>query len=235
VTSPKYTCIWAVRDGPPGFDVSNLTPKEQKMHHFAVKGKTGVCVYDRYPNHIRHCAEKGNFEGVPADISNNKVCSSHCFHMLRYGSHNRFIHLLSMCIQVRRLRQAPVCFIKIAPHHNMKCRAHPNGCGFEIKVGMMVFVNGGVALFHNCQWYVSVQIMDSDGVCGCKIGYMKALPDEMNLICNRVGVISSIHHRTAENIITVVGKNNVNTHTAIKRKKTKSCGNNKRSGKTLEL
>lgn len=79
----------------------------------------------------------------------------------------------------------------------------------------MVIVNGHCCLFHNCQWYALVQILDSDGVQRCKIGYMKALPDELNLICNRIGVISSIHHRTAKNVITVIGKNNAVTHKAI--------------------
>jgi hypothetical protein len=63
---------------------------------------------------------------------------------------------------------------------------------------------------------------------------MKALPDELNLICNRVGVISSIHHQTDTIVITVMGKNNAVTHKAIKRKKTKPKNDNGKNGKTLE-
>jgi hypothetical protein len=117
----------------------------------------------------------------------------------------------------------------------MVCGEHPNGCGLDIQVGMIVFVNGGCSLFHKCQWYVSVQILDSDGVRGCKIGYMKAPPDELNLICNHIGVISSIHHQTDTIVITVMGKNNAVTHKAIKRKNTKPKNDNGKNGKTLEL
>ena len=128
-----------------------------------------------------------------------------------------------------------MCYIHSAPHEDMKCRSHPNGCGLHIQVGMIVFVNGASCLFHKCQWYVPVNILDSDGVRTCKIGYMKVLPDDLNLICNRVGVISSIHHRTDEDVITVVGKDNTVTHQAIKRKNTKPKNDDGTNGRTLEL
>lgn len=80
----------------------------------------------------------------------------------------------------------------------MVCDKHPDGCGFHIKPGDVIFIDAGQCRYYRGVWYVSCRILDSDGNRTCKVGYTKVLADMMFLIGNRVGITSSVHVRDVD-------------------------------------
>ena len=80
----------------------------------------------------------------------------------------------------------------------MVCDKHPDGCGFHIKPGDVIFIDAGQCRYYRGVWYVSCRILDSDGNRTCKVGYTKVLADMMFLIGNRVGITSSAHVRDVD-------------------------------------
>jgi hypothetical protein len=73
----------------------------------------------------------------------------------------------------------------------MKCQDHPNGCGFHLQLGDVLFVDGSeMELVKGSIIYMSVRKLDHQGVRTCKVGIMKAIPGQINLFCNRVGIVS---------------------------------------------
>ena len=116
----------------------------------------------------------------------------------------------------------------------MTCTEHTAGCGFSLKVGDVIFINGARAWFHAATWFFSCFILDSDGVMTCKVGYVKVLADDSKLVANRIGVVSSIHRRKGE-VITNTMKGNIVARTKIKRKPRKVKSKGKNNGKTMEM
>lgn len=84
-----------------------------------------------------------------------------------------------------------VCYISRPLDSNMKCQDHPNGCGFHLQLGDVLFVDGSeMELVKGSIIYMSVRKLDHQGVRTCKVGIMKAIPGQINLFCNRVGIVS---------------------------------------------
>jgi hypothetical protein len=71
--------------------------------------------------------------------------------------------------------------------------------------------------YHGATWFFPCNILDSDGVITCKVGYVKVLADDSKLVANKIGIVSSIHRRMGE-IITNTCKGNIIARTKIKRK-----------------
>jgi len=75
----------------------------------------------------------------------------------------------------------------------MVCERHVNGCGRFLNPGDIVFIDAAQCRFYRCIWYVSCRKLNSDGCRTCKVGYVKVPADMMQLVGNRVGIISSVH------------------------------------------
>jgi len=122
----------------------------------------------------------------------------------------------------------------------MVCDKHPDGCGFHIKPGDVIFIDAGQCRYYRGVWYVSCRILDSDGNRTCKVGYTKVLADMMFLIGNRVGITSSVHVRDVD-CTEIRNRNKVITKHVKKKKPdetTKSDNTAQKKytpGKTLEL
>lgn len=122
----------------------------------------------------------------------------------------------------------------------MVCDKHPDGCGFHIKPGDVIFIDAGQCRYYRGVWYVSCRILDSDGNRTCKVGYTKVLADMMFLIGNRVGITSSVHVRDVD-CTEIRSRNKVITKHVKKKKPdetTKSDNTAQKKytpGKTLEL
>jgi hypothetical protein len=122
----------------------------------------------------------------------------------------------------------------------MVCDKHPDGCGFHIKPGDVIFIDAGQCRYYRGVWYVSCRILDSDGNRTCKVGYTKVLADMMFLIGNRVGITSSVHVRDVD-CTEIRSRNKVITKHVKKKKPdetTKSDNTAQKKytpGKTLDL
>ena len=74
---------------------------------------------------------------------------------------------------------------------NGKCDLHPKGCGRPIENGTWCKVDAAECqLLKGRIWQVSVRAFDKNGELGCKIGVTRVLWYDLQLVGNRIGVIT---------------------------------------------
>ena len=105
--------------------------------------------------------------------------------------HARLTHF-DLSLQVRKVIIAPVCYINKPLDTNMKCKEHKEGCGAYLQVGNLCYIDGSECTFVEGHYLISVRLLNHLGLRTCKVGYAKVLCNQVHLLCNRVGVVSSI-------------------------------------------
>lgn len=95
--------------------------------------------------------------------------------------------------QVRMIPHCLISFVANPIDENMKCAAHPTGCGKQLEVGDTVIVDATECqLVQGKVYYIAARKINDDGQRSCKIGYVKCLFNQVHLFAHRVGVITSI-------------------------------------------
>jgi hypothetical protein len=74
----------------------------------------------------------------------------------------------------------------------MKCEAHKEGCGAYLQVGNLCYIDGSECTFIEGHYFISVRLLNHLGLRTCKVGYVKVLCNQVQLLCNRIGVVSYI-------------------------------------------
>jgi hypothetical protein len=74
----------------------------------------------------------------------------------------------------------------------MKCEAHKEGCGAYLQVGNLCYIDGSECTFIEGHYFISVHLLNHLGLRTCKVGYVKVLCNQVQLLCNRIGVVSYI-------------------------------------------
>ena len=74
----------------------------------------------------------------------------------------------------------------------MKCEAHKEGCGAYLQVGNLCYIDGSECTFIEGHYFISVRLLNHLGLHTCKVGYAKVLCNQVQLLCNRIGVVSYI-------------------------------------------
>ena len=74
----------------------------------------------------------------------------------------------------------------------MKCKAHKEGCGAYLQVGNLCYIDGSECTFIEGHYFISVRLLNHLGLRTCKVGYVKVLCNQVQLLCNRIGVVSYI-------------------------------------------
>ena len=87
---------------------------------------------------------------------------------------------------------APVCYINKPLDPNMKCAMHNRGCGAYLQVGDICYIDGSECTFIDGHYFISVRLLNHLGLRTCKVGYVKVLCNQVHLLCNRIGVVSSM-------------------------------------------
>jgi hypothetical protein len=87
---------------------------------------------------------------------------------------------------------APVCYINKPLDPNMKCAMHNRGCGAYLQVGNICYIDGSECTFIEGHYFISVRLLNHLGLRTCKVGYVKVLCNQVHLLCNRIGVVSSM-------------------------------------------
>ena len=105
--------------------------------------------------------------------------------------HARLTHF-DLSLQVRKVIIAPVCYINKPLDTNMKCKEHKEGCGAYLQVGNLCYIDGSECTFVEGHYLISVRLLNHLGLRTCKVGYAKVLCNQVHLLCNHVGVVSSI-------------------------------------------
>lgn len=77
----------------------------------------------------------------------------------------------------------------------MKCEVHKRGCGAFLQVGDLCYIDGSECTFIEGHYLISVRLLNHLGLRTCKVGYVKVLCNQVYLLCNRIGVVSSIFAR----------------------------------------
>eukprot|EP00956_Cyclotella_meneghiniana_P020516 scaffold36341_cov43-Cyclotella_meneghiniana.AAC.2 len=84
---------------------------------------------------------------------------------------------------------------------NMHCNIHPGGCGWALNYGRCCKVDAGECqLIKGRIWNVAVREMSAvddkhNITLGCKIGVVRVLYNQLHLVGNRTGMITSISHK----------------------------------------
>ena len=74
----------------------------------------------------------------------------------------------------------------------MKCAMHNRGCGAYLQVGNICYIDGSECTFIEGHYFISVRLLNHLGLRTCKVGYVKVLCNQVYLLCNRIGVVSSM-------------------------------------------
>jgi hypothetical protein len=74
----------------------------------------------------------------------------------------------------------------------MKCEVHEEGCGAYLQVGNLCYIDGSECTFIEAHYFIAVRLLNHLGLRSCKVGYVKVLCNQLHLLCNRIGVVSSI-------------------------------------------
>ena len=74
----------------------------------------------------------------------------------------------------------------------MKCEVHKEGCGAYLQVGNLCYIDGSECTFIEGHYFISVRLLNHLGLRTCKVGYVKVLCNQVQLLCNRIGVVSYI-------------------------------------------
>lgn len=75
---------------------------------------------------------------------------------------------------------------------NAKCKKHLRGCGRVVNLGTCWRVDGNKCeLLGGRIWQISVQMFERNGEMPCKIGVTCVLWYNLQLVCNRIGVLVS--------------------------------------------
>ena len=122
------------------------------------------------------------------------------------------------------MEEVPICYINAVPDTNCACSKHEHGCGSELTVGQVCFVDASECMFIGGIWLASVRILDESARPSCKVGYVKTLPDQLHLVGNRVGIICRIEVKEKD-IVTTILPGGKTTKTPIKQNKNRQSKN----------
>lgn len=131
-------------------------------------------------------------------------------------------------------------FINTPIDASLKCDVHPDGCGGSVQCGRKVYADAQHCMYYRGLWFIGVRYIDSEGRRTCKIGYIKVPATQLNLVGNRIGVITSFMVRDGNIRTTYTAKGQ--TELPIKRKtprKSEDEGTTtkptKRNSRTMEI
>ena len=138
------------------------------------RGIEGLGLDDQFPVNLRDCPMFANYaKALP--MSNHPETS-----LVKYVN---------------------VIFISTTLDKNMSCNIHPGGCGWALNYGRPVMVDAGECqLIKGRIWNVAVREMSAvddkhNITLGCKIGIVRVLYNQLHLVGNRTGMITSISHK----------------------------------------
>ena len=85
----------------------------------------------------------------------------------------------------------------------MKCDEHEEGCGAYLQVGNLCYIDGSECTFIEGHFFIAVRLLNHLGLRTCKVGYAKVLCNQVHLLCNRIGVVSSIFAKRGDKVFEV--------------------------------
>ena len=82
---------------------------------------------------------------------------------------------------------------------NTKCSIHKTGCGRALRLGSLVKIDAyEMQNVDGSVIYTSARLINSEGRRTCKVGVVKTFFDQVELVGNRVGVVTEIAYYTKE-------------------------------------
>jgi hypothetical protein len=116
-----------------------------------------------------------------------------------------FVHCPMLHLdEVKVTTHTLICFTNIPYRPEMRCKKHPYGCGFSLKVGDLVRIHAveKCHLIKGTAWFIPVFTINPSGMLGCCVGMAKTLPTQAHIVANRTAIVSKLcdmEERTEDN------------------------------------